>query len=138
MAGECILTSGQREKWKSRLNWVKNKNQFRRRVMPKYLLEVSYSPEGAKGLLKDGGTKRRQVVEAAIKANGGKLEAFYFAFGENDAYLIADGADHVSVAAMNLAVNASGAARIKTTILLTPEEIDQASKKSIAYNPPGR
>jgi uncharacterized protein with GYD domain len=106
--------------------------------MAKYLSEVSYLPEGAKGLLKDGGTKRRQVVEAAIKANGGKLEAFYFAFGKKDAYLIADMPDHVSVAAMALVVNASGAASVRTTVLLTPEEIDQASKKSIPYAPPGR
>ena len=106
--------------------------------MPKYLLEVSYLPEGAKGILKDGGSKRRQVVEAAIKGNGGKLEAFYFAFGKNDAYLIVDAPDHVSVAAMNLNVSASGAASIRTTVLLTPEEIDQASKKSVTYTPPGR
>lgn len=106
--------------------------------MAKYLLEVSYMPEGAKGLLADGGTKRRQVVEAAIKANGGKLEVFYFAFGKHDAYLIVDAPDPVVVAALNLAVNASGAARIRTTVLLTPEEIDQASKKNVTYAPPGR
>jgi uncharacterized protein with GYD domain len=106
--------------------------------MPKYLLEVSYQPEGAKGILKDGGTKRRQVVEAAIKANGGKLEAFYFAFGKNDAYLIVDAPDHITVAATNLVVNASGAASVRTTVLLTPEEIDQASKKTVSYTPPGR
>ena len=106
--------------------------------MVKYLLEVSYSPEGAKGILKDGGTKRRQVIETAIKANGGKLEAFYFAFGKRDAYLIAEAPDPVSVVAINLAVNASGAATVRTTVLLTPEEIDQAAKKSILYTPPGR
>jgi len=106
--------------------------------MAKYLLEVSYGPEGAKGILKDGGTKRRQVVEAATKANGGKLEAFYFAFGKNDAYVIVDVPDPVSVAAMALVVNASGAASVRTTVLLTPEEIDQASKKSVTYTPPGR
>jgi len=105
--------------------------------MAKYLWEVSYRPEGAKGILKDGGTKRRQVVEAAIKAHGGKLGAFYFAFGKNDAYLIADVPDHVSVAAVTLVVNASGTASVRTTVLLTPEEIDQASKKSVTYSPPG-
>ncbi|MGB6431611.1 MAG: GYD domain-containing protein [Candidatus Acidiferrales bacterium] len=106
--------------------------------MPKYLLEVSYSQEGAKGILKDGGTKRRQVVEAAIGASGGKLEAFYFAFGKNDAYLIVDVKDNASVAAVNLVVQASGAATVRTTVLLTAEEIDQASKKSVSYSPPGR
>ncbi|MGB6197972.1 MAG: GYD domain-containing protein [Candidatus Acidiferrales bacterium] len=106
--------------------------------MAKYLLEVSYSVDGAKGLLKDGGTKRKQVVEAAIAAGGGKLEAFYFAFGKNDAYLIVDVKDHASVAGVNLVVQASGAATVHTTVLLTPEEIDQASKKNSTYTPPGR
>jgi len=105
--------------------------------MAKYLLEVSYSPEGAKGILKEGGTKRRQVVEALIKSGGGKLEAFYFAFGSNDAYLIVDAQDFASVAASNLAVTASGVARIRTIVLITPEEIDAASKKSVTYTPPG-
>jgi uncharacterized protein with GYD domain len=106
--------------------------------MPKYLWEVSYSAEGAKGLLKDGGTKRRKAAEETVKAAGGKLEAFYFAFGKSDAYLIADIPDHVNVAAAALTVNASGAVAVKTTILLTPEELDKASKRSISYNPPGR
>jgi uncharacterized protein with GYD domain len=105
--------------------------------MAKYLLEVTYSPDGAKGLLKDGGTKRKQVVEAGIVAGGGKLDAFYFAFGKNDAYLIVDVKDHASVAAVNLVVQASGAATVHTTVLLTPEEIDQASKKPSSYTPPG-
>jgi uncharacterized protein with GYD domain len=106
--------------------------------MAKYLLEVSYLPEGAKGILKEGGTKRRQVVEAAVKAAGGKLETFYFALGKTDAYVIVDQPDHITVAATALAVNASGAASVRTTVLLTPEEIDQASKKSVSYTPPGR
>ena len=106
--------------------------------MSKYLLEVSYSAEGAKGILKDGGTKRRQVVEAAVTANGARIEAFYFAFGTSDAVVIVDVPDRASLIAQNLAVNASGAATIKTTVLITPEEMDQASKKSPVYTPPGR
>ncbi len=106
--------------------------------MAKYLWEASYSPEGAKGLLKDGGSKRRAAAEQAIKQVGGKLEAFYFAFGKHDAYIIADIPDHASVAAASLAVNASGAVAVRTTALLTPEEIDQAAKKIVNYAPPGR
>ena len=105
--------------------------------MPKYLWEVSYTAEGTKGVLKDGGSKRRAVAEKAIKAVGGKLEAFYFAFGKADVYLIADMPDNVSVAAASMAISASGAVRIKTTVLLTPEEIDKAAKKSVSYQPPG-
>ena len=105
--------------------------------MPKYLITASYTAEGAKGVLKEGGTKRRQAAEQAIKSAGGKLEAFYFAFGDNDAFVIVDAPDHASVAAMSLAINASGAVRTKTVVLLTPEEIDQATKKGTTYRAPG-
>src|SRR5216110_263121 len=106
--------------------------------MPKYLIEASYTTEGAKGLLKDGGTKRRQAAEQAIKSAGGKLEAFYFAFGDRDALVIVDAPDHATIAAASVAINASGAVTAKTTVLMTPEEMDQATKKSVSYTPPGR
>src|SRR5215469_11998856 len=106
--------------------------------MPKYLLEASYLPEGAKGILKDGGSKRRVAAGATVKQVGGKLEAFYFAFGKHDAYIIVDVPDNVSAAAASLAVNASGAITTRTTVLLTPEELDQAAKKTIKYAPPGK
>ena len=67
--------------------------------MPKYLVEASYTSEGAKGLMKDGGSKRRVAAEKAIKNAGGTLDAFYFAFGERDAFVIIDAPDHASVAA---------------------------------------
>lgn len=106
--------------------------------MPKYLITASYTTEGVKGLAKDGGTKRRQAAEAAIKSAGGRLEAFYFAFGEHDAYVVIDAPDNASVAAASLAVNASGAVQAKTIVLLTPEEVDQAARKTVTYTPPGR
>lgn len=106
--------------------------------MPKYLITASYTAEGVRGLAKDGGTKRRQAAEAAIKSAGGKLEAFYFAFGGHDAYIVIDAPDNASVAAASLAVNASGAVQASTVVLLTPEEMDQAAKKTVAYTPPGR
>ena len=105
--------------------------------MPKYLIEASYTGEGAKGLVKDGGSKRRQAAEQVIKSAGGKLEAFYFAFGENDAYLILDVPDNLTAAAISLAVAGAGATRMKTIELLTPEEIDEAMKKQVHYEPPG-
>ena len=106
--------------------------------MPKYLWKVSYSAEGTKGLFKEGGTKRRAVAEKALKAVGGNLEAFYYAFGEYDAYVLADIPDHISVAAASMAINASGAVSVQTVVLLTPEEIDAAAKKPVAYRPPGK
>ncbi len=106
--------------------------------MPKYMFLASYSADGTKGLLKEGGSKRKQVVEQLFKAIGGRVEAFYYALGEYDAVVIGDAPSNVDVAAVSLAVNASGAVVTKTTVLLTPEEIDQAGKKAIQYRAPGR
>jgi uncharacterized protein with GYD domain len=108
--------------------------------MAKYLIEASYSHEGLKGLLKDGGSGRKAAVEAAIKALGGRLESFYFAFGTADVYCTAEFPDNVSAAAFALAVGGTGAlAHFKTTVLLTGDEVDQAAKKSAgaAYRAPG-
>ncbi len=106
--------------------------------MPKYLLQVTYTAEGTKGLLKDGGSKRRAAAQAAVESLGGKIESFYYAFGDSDALVIADLPDAASVAALSLTLAASGSMTNKTTVLLTPEEIDSAVKKSPAYTPPGR
>lgn len=106
--------------------------------MAKYLLQVTYTQEGAKGLHKDGGTKRRQAAQALLESVGGKLEAFYFAFGGFDAVVIADMPDNVSAAAAALTLSVSGAVTGKTTVLITPEEMDQAVKKSPKYTAPGR
>jgi len=105
--------------------------------MPRYLFQASYTAEGAKGLMKDGGSKRREAVEEVAKSLGGKVESFYFAFGEPDVFVVIDVPDNVSAAAASLAVNAGGAVRLKTTVLLTPEEMDQAAKKTVKYRPPG-
>jgi len=106
--------------------------------MPKFLVQGSYTAEGAKGLRKDGASKRRQVAEALLKEAGGKLDAFYYAFGDTDFALIADLPDNVSSAALSLAVNASGVTKIKTTPLLTVEEMDAATKKQLGYRGPGQ
>jgi uncharacterized protein with GYD domain len=105
--------------------------------MPKYLLEASYTSEGAKGLLKDGGSKRRQAAEKAIASVGAKVEAFYFAFGDADAIVIVDAPDNATISAASIAINASGAVTAKTRVLMTPEEVDQATKKTVIYTPPG-
>jgi uncharacterized protein with GYD domain len=106
--------------------------------MPKYLFQATYIGEGLKGLLKEGGSKRRETVEQMIKGMGGTLEGYYFAFGEYDSFVIVDLPDNVSTTALSLIVNASAAVKVKTTVLLTPEEVDQATKKSVDYRPPGR
>jgi uncharacterized protein with GYD domain len=105
--------------------------------VPKYLIEVTYTADGAKGLMKDGGSRRRQAAEAAIASAGAKMEAFYFAFGDVDAYVICDAPDHAAMSAASLTINASGSVRLKTIVLLTPEEMDQAVKKTVTYRAPG-
>jgi len=105
--------------------------------MPKYLFEARYTAEGAKGLISEGGSSRRAAVEKAMAGAGGRVEAFYFAFGDVDAYVIADLPDNVAASAVALAVAQSGRASVKTVALLAPADIDQAAKKVVAYRPPG-
>ena len=106
--------------------------------MSKYLFYGSYTEEGLKGLLKEGGSKRREATEHVIKSVGGTLQAYYFAFGDKDFYLIADVPDKVSASACSLVATATGTCTVKTVVLLTPEEIDQAVKKTVEYRPPGQ
>ena len=106
--------------------------------MPKYLFQASYTEEGLKGLLKEGGSKRRAAVEEAIKGLGGTLEAFYYAFGDTDVFTLVDLPDNVSTTAFALITTAAGTAKVKTTVLITPEEVDQATKKTVRYRPPGQ
>jgi uncharacterized protein with GYD domain len=105
--------------------------------MPKFLIKATYNPDGVRGLIKDGGSKRRATVQKLIEGMGGKLEAFYYAYGADDAVIIADLPDANSGIALSLTVNASGAVRLATTPLITPEEIDAASKKTVDYKAPG-
>ena len=105
--------------------------------MPTYLWRGSYTSEGTKGLTKEGGTKRRAFVQQIVEKAGGKLHAFYFAIGEADVYAIAEFPDVTTAVALSLAVNGSGAVNLKTTLLLSPEEFDVATQKSIGYRPPG-
>jgi uncharacterized protein with GYD domain len=105
--------------------------------MAKYMFQARYTSEGAKGLVRDGGTGRRTAVEKACAAAGGRLESLYFAFGGVDAYAIADLPNNTAAAALALAVNQAGGASVNTVVLMTVAEVDEAAKQSIAYRPPG-
>lgn len=104
--------------------------------MPKYLLRASLTEDGLKGTLKEGGTRRREVVAKLAESVGGRLEAFYYAFGDTDIYAIFDAPDNISTAAASVTVAASGVASIETVVLITPEEMDQVAQKHADYTPP--
>ena len=105
--------------------------------MAKYLITGSYTQAGVQGLIKEGGTGRREAITKLVASQGGTLESVYYMFGEDDLVAIVDVPDNVSAAAIGLTVAAVGAFNIRTQVLLTPEEIDEASKKSVDYRPPG-
>ena len=105
--------------------------------MPKYLFEASYTLDGVKGLLEVGGSARAKVIKELAHSVGGTVEAFYYAFGDNDLYVIADLPDDVTAAALSLRVSAGGAGTVKTTVLLDPATIDEAAEKTVSYTPPG-
>lgn len=106
--------------------------------MPKYLIQANYVGGSVKGLIKEGGSGRRAAIEEVIGSVGGKVESVYFAFGETDVFVIADLPDQVTAAALSLFINAAGTVACKATVLLTPEEIDEAAKKTVTYRAPGQ
>ncbi len=105
--------------------------------MAKYLFEARFNAEGAKGIASEGGSGRRATIAKLIEGLGGKLETFYFAFGDVDVYTIVDLPDSITATAIALAVNKSGAVAMKTVVLISPEDMDKASKKAVNYRPPG-
>jgi uncharacterized protein with GYD domain len=105
--------------------------------VPKYLIEASYTLEGVKGVQSAGGSSRRDAIARVAESVGGRLETFYFAFGDRDVFTIVDLPDNESAAAVALTVNAAGGASARTVVLMEPEEVDAAAKRSVDYRPPG-
>jgi uncharacterized protein with GYD domain len=105
--------------------------------MSKYLIKASYTAEGARGVAKEGGSSRRDTIAKLAENSGGRMESFYFAFGETDAYVVCDLPDNATAAAVAMAVTSSGAAQVTTVVLMTPEEVDEATKREIGYRAPG-
>jgi uncharacterized protein with GYD domain len=105
--------------------------------VPKFLVHANYTPAGLQGVLQGGGSARRESVGKMVADAGGQMEAFYFAFGDDDAYVLVDLPDNSTAAGVSMMVTASGAAVSHVTVLLTPEEVDQATQLSATYTPPG-
>ncbi len=105
--------------------------------MAKYLYTGSYTMEGARGILAEGGSSRRAAVDKLAASVGGTVESFHLAFGSDDFFIITDLPDNAAAAALALTVSASGAVNVRTVVLMTPDEIDAATKLSPAYRAPG-
>lgn len=105
--------------------------------MARYLVHGNYVGEGISGLMKEGGSSRRDAIEKLVASLGGKLESVYYAFGDTDVYAIVELPDNATAAAASLVTNASGAVNVRVTVLLTPEEMDEAAKKAPEYRAPG-
>ncbi|MFF5981322.1 GYD domain-containing protein [Streptomyces olindensis] len=105
--------------------------------MPKYLFKVKLTPDGLKGLLKEGGSARREVVGRMVDGLGGRVEAMYWAFGEDDVYVTAELPGNTSAAALGMVVSAAGGVRTSTVALLSAEEIDEAVRQRVDYRAPG-
>jgi uncharacterized protein with GYD domain len=107
-------------------------------IMPKYLFEATYVGQGIKGLMQEGGTKRREALVEALKSVGGTLESFYYAFGYYDVLGVFEAPDDASAAALSLLINSSGNVNVRLKPLLTVEDLDEAAKKTPTYRAPGQ
>ncbi len=106
--------------------------------MAKFLIKATYTLEGLRGVAKDGGSSRADVVRKMVEGLGGHMETFYFAFGEDDVFVICDLPDTKTAAAVAFTVGAAGGANTKTVTLLTPEEVDAATRQVVDYTAPGQ
>jgi len=105
--------------------------------MPFYMWHATYQAQGTKGVMQEGGTKRRTAIREMVEKAGGKLHALYFAFGDADVVGITEFPDQTTAMAVSMAVSATGLVNVRTTVLVTPEEVDAAAKKNVGYRPPG-
>lgn len=94
--------------------------------MPKFLFEATYTTDGVRSLIKDSAAGRRQANEKLLESVDGKLEAFFYAMGDRDVIAIVDLPNAEAAAAISFVGMASGLSRVRTTPLLTVEEIDRA------------
>jgi uncharacterized protein with GYD domain len=108
-----------------------------RAPMPKYMITASYTTKGLEGVRAAGAKSRVDAVSAMLEAVGGHLDSFHFAFGDADVFAMVDLPDDEAAAAVAIAINSSGAVSIHTTKLLTVEQVDDALRRAVDYQPPG-
>ena len=105
--------------------------------MPKYMISANYTAQGMEGIRSAGAKSRIDAVSTMLEAMGGRLESFHFAFGDTDVFAIAEVPDDEAAAAVAIAINTSGAVNVRTTKLLTVEQVDEALRRTVNYQPPG-
>jgi uncharacterized protein with GYD domain len=106
--------------------------------MSKYLFKGRYTPEGLAGVMKDGGTARRTVVEKAASDLGGSVESLYFAFGDDDVFVVVDLPDNAAAAKLSMVVGSAGRTHTTVVPLLTVDDVDKISSGTKpSYTPPG-
>jgi uncharacterized protein with GYD domain len=106
--------------------------------MSRYMFIARYDSAGVKGVVSKGGSARAAVIEKLAADLGGRMESFDFAFGEDDVYTLVELPDNKAAAAVALAVNSTGLAHVRTVVLMSPEEVDAATKQDVGYTPPGQ
>lgn len=106
--------------------------------MGKYLFRGSFTTEGLRGVIKEGGSGRVKAVTALAESLGGTLESYHFAFGDDSYFVVVDLPNDESAAACALAVGAAGTTSNSTVKLLTPAQVDAAVKMSPKYRAPGK
>ena len=105
--------------------------------MPHYLFQASYTQQGISGVLKEGAASRVKAVSDLVTSVGGRVESMYWAFGDADFVLIAELPDNAAAAAASTTVAATGIGSVRTTVLLTAAEVDDARGRSVTYRAPG-
>ncbi|MEU4717299.1 GYD domain-containing protein [Micromonospora purpureochromogenes] len=103
-----------------------------------FLLKSTYTVDGLKGLVKDGGTKRAEVVRKMIEDAGGRMESMHFAFAEDDTYVLCELPDQKTVTGLAVAIGATGSLSVRITPVLTPAEVDEVTRMKTTYTPPGQ
>lgn len=105
--------------------------------MARYLFRAKYTQAGVTGLLKEGGTSRREALRQTIEGMGGTLQDLFYAFGDWDLFLITELPDDEAATAVSLNISAAGALEVSVTVIVTPETVDAAVSKSVPYRAPG-
>lgn len=105
--------------------------------MARYLFRAKYTQAGVTGLLKEGGTSRREALRQTIEGMGGTLDDLFYAFGDWDLFLITELPDDEAATAVSLNISAAGALEVSVTVIVTPETVDAAVSKTVPYRAPG-